>query len=182
MTDNNLSDFARMGFELTVDSAVGGWGGTHIDRNIIGPFSYISPAGSLFAISFVANASGGVNTCSTVWGNTINGTSGNAQWGLEIGNPGPVGVSVEHNTMTNVDAPMYISSAIGTEIENNIMTNFGNDPPYDSGAFNQDGGYDGTEWIGTNTINGSQITGDGGYLGHGPYGTKPPVCSPSKRF
>jgi hypothetical protein len=182
MTDNSIYGFSRMGFELTVDSTAGGWGGTHIDRNIIGPFGSLTTGDSPFAISFVANVAGGVNTCGTVWGNTIKGTSGNAQWGLEIGTPGPVGVSVEYNTMTNVDAPMFISLANGTEIENNLMTNFGNDPPWNNGAFNQDGGYNGTEWIGTNTINGSQITGDGGYLGHGPYGTKPPVCAPSNPF
>lgn len=40
----------------------------------------------------------------------------------------------------------------------------------------------GTEWIGTNTINGSQITGDGRYLGYGPYGTRPPVCLGAHSF
>lgn len=183
ITDNNVSGFSRMGFELTVDTRRGAWGGTHIDRNVIGPYSDGSAfGGNNIGVSFVTGTRGTVNKCSTVWGNTVNGTSGFAQWGFELGSLGPASTSVEHNTMTNVDAPMFISKAVGTEIENNTITNWGNDPPFFNCVYNQDGGYNGTEWIGTNTLNGSNITGNDGCYAHAPYGTRPPVCSPSAPF
>jgi hypothetical protein len=167
---------------MAPNSHAGTFGAAHIDRNVIGPYSNGSQwGGSNMGVSLVMNRSGTQTSCSTIYGNTFNGTSGYAQWGIEVSSPGPAGVSVEQNTMTNVDAPITIGQAVGTEIENNTLTNWGNDS-FHSCAYNKDGGYNATEWIGTNTLNGSQVTGDYGCLGHGAYGQKPAVCTPSTPY
>jgi hypothetical protein len=56
------------------------------------------------------------------------------------------------------------------------MSNFGQDPPWNNYAFNQDGGYDNTEWVGMNTLN---VVATNGWLGHPNAGAQPAVCAPS---
>ena len=144
----------------------------------------IGPFGTNIAISYVTGGS----VCGTAWGNTIIGTSGNGQWGIEIGAPN---VSVEQNMMTNVDAPFFVGAAPGTDIANNTMTNFSNNPPYYDYAFNKDGGYNATEWIGYNVmtctrfgLNNSSVlgwpTGNGGPAS--PISVPFTLCEPSAPY
>lgn len=171
VTDNYMRGFSRMGVELQNASSYSvGFGDVHVDRNTFEAFGSYT-----MATSFVTGA---LNICNTFWGNTIYGTRGAAQWGLEIGIDGTATFSIEQNRMTNVDGPFFISGAPGGEIENNTITNFGGS--YGDTAFNKDGGFNGTEWIGTNELNGVLVTGDDGGLRNRPYGAQPtPLCTPS---
>ena len=162
VTDNNLSDFSRMGVELQDNSATNvGFGGVHADRNTV---SMTHTGNNNFAFSIVTQAA---QICNTIWGNTITGIPGALQWGVEIGINGPANTSVEQNTISGVDAPFQISDAVQVAIQNNTIANFGNDPPFNNYAFSQDGGYNNSQWIGNNTINGVLTSGWIGHLNSG---------------
>jgi hypothetical protein len=165
VTDNTISEFVRIGIELQVDTAGSGLGDVNIDYNVISNFATsILP----IAISFIPGTG---NTGDTVWGNTITGTPGAGEWGVEFGGP----TDVEHNTMDGVDAPFVISAATGATIQNNALSNFGMNPPYNSYAFNVDGGFNDGQWVGVNTLNGIATAGWIGYPNQGP---QPPSTSP----
>jgi hypothetical protein len=171
-TDNNLSHFSRMGFEIQTNSSGFAFQDVHIDRNVIANTGTGNSAGNI-AISFVSGAS---VLCNTVWGNVISGISGNAEWGLELGTNN---TSVEYNSTTNIDAPMFFSAASGSEVENNTLTNWHAGAPYYNYAYNEDGGFNDTQWIGMNDLNGSSVT---GWTGEPGASVKPTVCSPSAAF
>jgi hypothetical protein len=172
VTDNTFSDWARMATELGPDGPNQPWNDVHIDGNTFGPWGQsIDDAHIGYAVSLVNFPTGGRNN--TIWGNTFSGTSGYAQVGIEIGQ---MNTSIEQNTMTNVDFPVIIASVPGTEIENNSFSSFSG--RYTGTPFGYDGGYNGTEWIGTNLWNGTPVT---GWPGH-TYGTQPLVNQPSTPF
>jgi hypothetical protein len=173
ITDNKFSNFYRMGIEIVTNStSAQAWNNAHIDRNTFSDWLGVQQINSdHIAISFAAPSA--PSTHNTVWGNIFNGTSGYGQWGIEIGTRN---TSIEQNTMTNVDFPVVISDGTGSEIENNSFTNYSTQ--YNVGPFGKDGGYYGTEWIGTNLWNGTSVT---GWPGHS-YGTQPPVNQPSMAF
>jgi hypothetical protein len=165
VTDNTISDFFRIGIELQANTAGSGLGDINVDDNVVSNFATsILP----IAISFDP----GVGTIgNTIWGNTITGTPGSFQWGVEFGGP----TDVEFNTMDGVDAPFFISAATGATIQNNILSNFGMDPPYNNYAFNLDDGFNDGQWVGVNTLNGIATAGWIGYPNQGP---QPPSTSP----
>jgi hypothetical protein len=167
VTDNNLSNFSRFGIETSAPV-----GDFHIDRNTITPPSTNTNSIAISAVGW------GAAICGTVWGNTINGnpsSGASPQWGIETQSQGPATTSLENNVINNVAAPFFISIGNGIEISNNTITNFGQDSPYNNYAYTEDGGYSGTEWIGTNTLNSTSVA---GWTGH-TYGAKPTACAPS---
>jgi hypothetical protein len=173
ITDNIMSGFIRMGAEIQDNSGSGsGFGGVHVDRNSI---EQSSNAGDNMAISLVPGAA---NSCNTVWGNTLTTTTPDTgQWGIEIGVLGPASTDIEQNTITDVGAPFFIAPAVATAIQNNTLTNWGNS--FGDGPFNEDGGYNNTQWVGINTLNGTQTA---GWAGHANKGFQPAACSPSTSF
>ncbi len=162
VSDNTISNMMRMGIET---SPYGNFTNIHFDRNDV------SNTGSI-ALSLV-----GIMDSGTIWGNTIHNlpSGGNyASWGLEIGGdaPHPFGMTVSQNKFNGMmQWGMGIAHAPGLAILNNTFT--GVTTPYST-----DGGYDSTEWIGTNTINGSSST---GWAGH-TYGAQPTLYSPSAPY
>jgi hypothetical protein len=165
VTDNAFSSFIREGVELVQNSSGSGLGDVHVDRNVISNW-----AASILPIAISFDP--GVGTIgNTIWGNTITGTPGSLQWGAEFGGP----TDVEFNTMNGVDAPFVISAATGATIQNNTLSNFGMDPPYNNYAFNEDGAFNDAQWVGTNTLNGFPIA---GWIGHPNDDPPPPSPSP----
>jgi hypothetical protein len=104
----------------------------------------------------------------TVWGNQIDGAhSGGTP--IELGNhAGPFNVTVAQNVVSNHEWGMMFSHTAGMTVLNNKFTNVDN-------PFSDDGGYDKTEWIGTNTVDGVKQV---GWPGH-RYGAEPTTFSPS---
>jgi hypothetical protein len=197
ITDNSFSGCQRWCVEtqiqVTTSFAVSD---LHIDRNTFTAFQ--GPNGQCGdgdhytgAISAAGPASTSAQwaTKSTIWGNTFTApsTNNNCIWGIEVG---WTGTSVEYNTLSYVGAAMAIAGMPGTEVENNTMillTSGSHSPNCGGGgcAFIPDGGYNGTEWVGVNTINGTAVTGCVApfcALGHGPYGTRPSVTTPSTAY
>lgn len=159
VTDNTITEYARMAIEALFDVQ----GEYHVDRNTISGQVVPSASGGGIAVSIVndnGEGGGGSTQHGTIWGNNISGDT----VGIEVVSEN---MSVEDNVIDTTTG-FFIGTCAGSEIENNTITS--------SNAFQEDGGYDGTEWIGTNTINGSSST---GWSGHGPYGTKPTVNTPS---
>ena len=147
-------------------------GDLHIDRNTITPPVTNTSSIAISAVGLGATICGSIDS-NVMAGNPSAGTA--PQWGIEISSVGPATTSLENNTFTNVAAPFFIAHAVGVEISNNTMNNFGQDAPYFSGAYNEESGYNGTEWIGSNTQNGSTVV---GWSGH-TYGAQPTVCPSS---
>jgi hypothetical protein len=169
----------------------------HVDRNVFTDFQGPSGACNAAPDHYVGavSAAGPPSTSSqwatssTIWGNTLTlpSSNDNCIWGIEVG---WTGTSVEHNTMAYVGVAMAIGGMPGTEIENNaftLLTSGSNQPGCAGGgcAFIQDGGYNGSEWVGTNAINGANMTGCVApfcALGHGAYGSQPTVSTPSAAY
>jgi len=75
-----------------------------------------------------------------------------------------------------------VSRCPGCEIENNAFNNY--NTTYNGAPLNQDGGYDHTEWVGSNVWNGNWVQGwpaDNYFAAH-TYGAQPPVNQPSPPF
>jgi hypothetical protein len=151
ISDNVITNMSRMGIET-------GHFGTsftnfHVDRNDVSVPD--------LALSIIGYYDSG-----TVWGNTIHGS----HWAIEVGNGGKqrTKLTVSQNVLTSDTWGIGPSHCPGTVIEDNTMTAVG-------APFIKDGGYDGTEWIGVNTIGGKQVKGAFGKT----YGVKPPTYQPS---
>lgn len=159
VTDNTITEYARMAIEALFNVQ----GEYHIDRNTISGQDVPNASGGGIALSIVndnGEGGGGSNQHGTIWGNSISGDT----VGIEIV---LTNMTIKNNTIVT-STGFFIGTCAGSVIENNMITS-GN-------VFQEDGGYDGTEWVGTNTINGVSSA---GWSGHGPYGTKPAVYTPS---
>lgn len=159
VTDNTITEYARMAIEALFNVQ----GEYHIDRNTISGQDVPGDPDGGIAISIVndnGEGGGGSNQHGTIWGNNISGDT----VGIEIV---LTNMTIKNNTIVT-STGFFVGTCAASVIENNTITS-GN-------VFQEDGGYDGTEWIGTNTINGVSSP---GWSGHGPYGTKPAVYTPS---
>ncbi len=158
VSNNTITGMKYIGIETAFDSTVSN---VHIDYNKISNIGDMS-------ISFVEGAVGGKVMSGTVWGNQIDAShSGGTP--IELGNyKGPFNVTVSQNVVSNHEWGMMFSHTAGMAVFGNTFKNVQN-------PFSDDGGYDKTEWIGTNTINGAQQT---GWPGH-KYGAQPATYSPS---
>lgn len=190
ISDNVVSGCNRFCVELSAQS--GSKDLVHIDRNTFTNWDggatsgTCSPAGSA-AIAAVSDV-GPTASAGTHWGNTFAAASGDktCTWADELaaGN-----TSVEQNTLSYAGTGFIIGVNAGTEIENNTMTLLTSGVPTSwttQRSFDQDGGYNSTEWIGSNTINSGSVTGcpgsgTPGYcgLGFNAYGAQPAVHQPS---
>jgi hypothetical protein len=144
VTDNNISGFSRFGVELQTNSA-GYFQNVHLDRNVVN----ITAGGGSVGNEVFSLVAGPSSVGNTVGGNKITGVRGDNQVFLELGTNN---TSVENNSVTQIDHPIAFSSASGSEIESNTFTN-------DGQAFSRDGGYNDTQWVGVNTVNGVSQTG-----------------------
>jgi hypothetical protein len=163
VSDNNITNYSRMGIETGFSATVAD---IHIDRNVTNN-THDMP---LSIIGDIGNNGGSAN--STIWGNMLLcGNCANAIFEVGVQDTGkaPFDVTVSGNSIYNTVWGMTISSSLGVAILNNTFSNITNGP------FGEDGGWDGTEWIGTNTVNGSPQV---GWPGH-TYGAEPPTYSPS---
>jgi hypothetical protein len=151
VSDNIIQNMTRMGIETGIGSVVTNF---HIDRNNISNITN-------YPISF-----GGSIYSGTAYGNIINT---NSTVGLEIGvMSGHYNVTVSNNLFIGLIWGISIANSPGSAILNNTFTNV-------THPFSNDGGYNNTEWIGSNTINGViQI----GWPGH-TYGAQPTLYAPS---
>ncbi len=158
VSDNIIDGISRMGIETGFFSPTYD---VHIDRNVLTNSSSTEPM-----LSFVGRVDSG--TCS---GNRIDGV----HWALEFGNGSRsiFAVTSRDNVVTNSEWAFSLSHSPGIVVESNVITNCRN-------PFSEDGGYDNTEWIGVNTINGVQRSGwvGPGSRQHGPY----PLSSKPKTF
>jgi len=152
ISDNVIRNVSRMGIET-------GHFGTsfanfHFDRNDI-------QTRNVLAMSII-----GYYDSETIWGNNLHGNN----WGIEVGNGANqrVKITVSQNVLTDNNWGIGPSHCPGTVIEGNTMTRVG-------APFIKDGGYDGTEWVGINTIDGKQVRGAFGKT----YGTEPQTYQPS---
>ena len=177
ISDNRFSGIQRYGIEV-------GFGGIvtnlHIDRNVIGNMG----EGSSGSISLVAGSAATQIGPGTMSGNQIDGATGNAQVELGDGSSGSTGmlkITVERNRISNVTKQnditgMMFAHAEGCAVLQNTFINV-------MVPFGQDGGFDDTQWIGTNTVNGVAWTGwPRESDGQGPYpnrGAEPTLYSPS---
>jgi hypothetical protein len=196
ITDNVIAGCQRWCIESQIQLTTITVSNLHIDRNTITDFE--DPKNQCGdgdhyagAISAAGPPSTSVqwNTGSTIWGNTLKvpTTTTSCIWGIEVG---WTGTSVEYNTFTDVGVAMLIGGMPGTEMENNTLTLLasGSQQPNCGGgacAFVEDGGYNGLEWIGSNTINGTKVLGCASpFCGfkHAAYGTKPTVNKPSAPY
>jgi hypothetical protein len=159
VSNNTITGMKFIGIETGFDSTVSN---VHIDNNKISNIGDMS-------ISFVAGPSSGGRVLSgTVWGNQIDGAHSGGTL-VELGDHAAAfNVTVSQNVLSNHEWGMMFAHTAGTAVLNNTFTNVQN-------PFSDDGGYDGTEWIGANTINGVTKT---GWAGH-HYGTEPTTFSPS---
>jgi hypothetical protein len=161
ITDNVLKDFHFM----AVNSLFAVQGEFHVDRNqLSNPTASIINHGNV-GLSVVGDSPGhNAVEHATIWGNTIEAPD----WtGIEVG---VQNTTVSNNTL-DVHTGFFLASEANSVVENNTITVFTSDL-----AFFPDGGYDMTEWVGTNLVTGVSQT---GWPGHGPYGTKPATYPPS---
>lgn len=158
VSNNVITGMKYIGIETAFDSTVSN---VHIDYNKISNIGDMS-------ISFVEGEVGGKVLSGTVWGNKIDGANSGGT-PVELGNyKGPFNVTVSQNVISNHEWGMMFSHTAGMTVFNNTFTNVKN-------PFSDDGGYDKTEWIGTNTVNGAKQV---GWPGH-KYGAEPATYSPS---
>jgi hypothetical protein len=175
VTDNLFNNWTRDAVEVSgTNSTITDW---HFDRNaFIKDFS-VQP---IVYQQLAVYAGTLQNSNSTIWGNsfTVNGANqqggGVTDWAIEVWMPN---ISIEENITFNVLMGVVPSHCPGCEIENNSFNNYST---YWGGPFSQDGGYDHTEWIGWNVLNGTWVQGWPG--GTTDYGPRPPVYQPSPPF
>jgi hypothetical protein len=153
ISDNIIRNVTRMGIEtghfcspLCTDF--------HFDRNDVS-------TKNVLALSIIGYYASG-----TIWGNNLHDNN----WAIEGGNGGgqPTKLTISQNILTRDNWGIGPSHCPGTVIEGNTMT-------WVKQPFIKDGGYDGTEWVGLNTINGAQVNGAFGRT----YGAKPQTYQPS---
>jgi len=160
VSNNVITGMKYIGIETAFDSTVSG---VHIDYNKISNIGDMS-------ISFVEGEVGGKVMSGTVTGNQINGANSGGT-PVELGNyAGPFNVTVSKNVISNHEWGMMFSHTKGMAVLNNTFVNVKH-------PFSDDGGYDGTEWIGVNTVNGVKQT---GWAGH-TYGAEPATFAPSAK-
>ncbi len=158
ISGNTITGMQAMAIETAFSSTISN---IHIDYNNISNIKDIS-------LSFVEGPTGGNFESGTVWGNHIDGTNSGSTL-LELGNyVGPDNITVANNVLSNAQYGMMFSHAGGAAVLDNAFTNV-------QTPFSEDGGYDGTEWIGGNTVDG--VT-QNGWSGHGAHGTEPALYSP----
>lgn len=168
ISDNVFSGCNRFCVEYQTQTTTGGIINSHVDRNVFsnfeGPHSGCGTGTATAAISFVGSTVQSYsqnNGGNTVWGNVFNTPSNanNCIWDIEIA---AAGVSVENNMLNYPGAGMSVGVNIGTEIENNTFNLSGSNTSEPSGGalmFTADGGYNQTEWIGNDTVNGTVYSG-----------------------
>jgi hypothetical protein len=161
ISDNEIVDSTRFAIE-TVHAA--NHTNVHFDRNLI------HGSGSI-GMSIIGDA----YLSGTIWGNEIH-SRGILVGGTMVGG----GIELGHGPITNITcannychnnagAGLQIARGPGSVYENNTLNANGHGP------FQEDGGYDHTEWVGVNSIDGATVTGWPGKT----YGTKPAVFAPS---
>jgi hypothetical protein len=156
VSNNVITGMKYIGIETAFDSTVSN---VHIDYNKISNIGDMS-------ISFVEGETGGKVMSGTVKGNQIDGANSGGTL-VELGNyNGPFNVTVSDNVLSNHEWGMMFSHTAGMAVLNNKFVNVEN-------PFSDDGGYDGTEWIGTNTVDGAKQV---GWPGHN-YGPQPALYS-----
>ena len=139
VTDNTISGFSRFGVEIQNNSA-GYFQNVHIDRNVVNISARGNPVGNeVFSL-----VSGPSPLGNTVWGNTVTGVRKDNQVFLELN---ANNTSVEHNSVNQIDWGLSFAPEPGSEVENNTFTNVGT-------AFSRDGGWNDTQWVGVNEVNG----------------------------
>jgi hypothetical protein len=169
ITDNTLGMPQRMGMEMQDNNTpTVGVFDVHVDRNDITTWNHGPAFSNNIGLSFVPFGPGGA--CNTIYGNTFHGTSGVGGWAIELV---ASNTYVSNNTMTNVDYGFFFAQDSGSLVELNTMTGSPLNP------FNKDGGWDNTQWVGTNTLNGVSTD---GWSGQPNSGSKPTTCSPSPAF
>jgi len=209
VSDNTISGCARWCVEIWSNSGVSVMNNDHIDRNTMTNWDGTPSSGNTCG-TLAAGGGGAVSQVAqtttpsvTFWGNTItaNAADKTCSWGVETSSNN---ASIEHNIFTNVGQVFVISHASGTEIENNTITLLTSGLPCQSFQPNcagvsesQDGGYQGNEWVGNNTVNGvvtngclnSTGTGPVTYCGPKPFGnwptafgSQPTVTQPSPTY
>jgi hypothetical protein len=192
--DNIFNGCTRFCFETQNQDTTGAsLLGSHFDRNIFTNFDTaaygaLSVTGAGFPAGVTASSS---NPGSTIWGNTIIHSAVPCS---RTGSTGPVGIEIallyttaENNIVQNTCYLMQVGGCTGCAILNNTITVASGD-----NAFAADGGYNETEWVGTNTIIGSSTnsvtgcpgSGSPGYcnFGFNSYGAEPTVWSPSTAY
>lgn len=156
VSNNVITGMKYIGIETAFDSSVSN---VHIDYNKISNIGDMS-------ISFVEGETGGKVLSGTVKGNQIDGANSGGTL-VELGNyKGPFNVTVSDNVLSNHEWGMMFSHTAGMAVLNNKFVNVEN-------PFSDDGGYDGTEWIGTNTVDGVKQAGWPGNT----YGPQPTLYS-----
>ena len=144
--NNTISNISRFGIEVQ-----GPYQNLHVDNNTLSTVSDIN-------ISVVDDDHLGVPV--SVSGNHIVG--GNV--GIEIGDANG---TIANNNISNVAFGVSISSTPNTAIISNTFTSVSN-------PFSEDGGFTGSQFVGVNTIDGSQVTGWAGHPNGSPAPTTPP--------
>ncbi len=134
---NTFSNASRMGIEV-----IGPINGLHVDKNTI------SSVGNNMAISIVDYAPPQDSNV-TVEGNKIS----NVGTAVEVADSNMV---VANNTITNSSSAFLIGHLPNSYIINNTMNG-------DNLTYSVDGGFTGQEYVGTNAINGQQVTGWSGH-------------------
>lgn len=183
VSDNTINGSDRFAIEWIFTSPAA-MQSCHLDRNTIN-----TPHGTagFGAISFVGSTSGS-NTGNTAIGNICLNTAANTEniVGMEIG---VAGTTVQGNTVNFFPFAISVGGNInGTAVLGNSIQMSTVYTPGGMGALTPDGGYNSTEWIGTNTIIGSSsnsvigcVSGATGFctLGHGAYGAQPTLFAAS---
>lgn len=172
-SDNEVVRCKAIAMETGWDSDVTS---VHFDRN---KFSQLQA----MSISLVSFDTGGHFKSGTVWGNQITGMGIDKTLGIvEIGsNPGfACNITMSQNLITDMKWGSMFAHAQGLVVQNNDFERV-------KYPFGDDGGYDRTEWVGWNTVNGKNMQGwtiiadDEDGKPH-IYGARPPVFSPSKKY
>jgi Right handed beta helix region len=156
ISDNKFIDNTR--FAVETGHFATGQTNFHCDRNLV------HGTGDL-GLSIIGYYGSG-----TVWGNEISGrTTGG---GIELGNGGGgnTHITASNNYCHDNYGPGFlVAPGPGSVYENNILDSNG------GGGFAKDGGWNGSEWIGVNRIDGLSVTGAFGAA----YGAKPQTYRPS---
>jgi hypothetical protein len=206
-TDNIINGCNRFCIELAGQPGTTA-GGEHFDRNTFSNFdggatggTACTPSGGNATAALSAVVPGTTAPTNTIWGNhlIVPASDKSCVWGVETA----AGyTSIQYNEMDYVGQAFVIGTSSGTGIQNNTillnttgMPSVGYLPGGAGTAEAQDGGYNATEWVGSNTINGTVVnsgclnsTGTGAPKYCGPatvspwpvsFGTQPTVVQPS---
>jgi len=162
-TDNIIKNFGRFGIESNISSTLTN---AHADRNQISN-TYCE------AVSWVGEFQSG-----TVSGNIIGPMPSTGQYGcnpsgVEMGNNSTnasYNITSQYNLISSATVGHTIGDAPGVAILGNTYTSV-------TAPFSTDYGFNGTQWIGLNTINGVPVN---GWVGQTQYSsTQPTLFQPS---